>query len=475
MAAPTPPPLVMLHLGLGAFHRAHQAAYLQRLINAGDRRWCIAAGNIRPDMAETIAALQAQQGAYTLETVTPAGERHYERITSIRSVLPWDVQLSALITRGAEAATRIISFTVTEAGYGLDGAGALDANAAPIAADVQAVKEGRPGATIYGTLTAILRERMTRGLAGVTLLNCDNLRHNGERPRAALLHFLELAGDARLRQWIETHTSSPNTMVDRITPRPTPDVARRVKAATGIEDPTAVMAESFSQWVIEDRFMDARPAWENVGVQMVPRVAPYEEAKIRLLNATHCCIAWAGTLIGLRYIHEGVRDPRIFRFAYDYATEDAIPVLGPSPVDLPAYRDLVLERFGNEALQDTNQRVAMDGFAKIPGFIAPTIRDRLAQNASIDTIAMLPALFLACLRRWHEGRLSYDYEDQAMDAALAHAICAAPDPAAALATDRSVWGDLAGDPRLVRALRLAALRVSVFEEGRALDGLRPQD
>ncbi|MGE0497128.1 MAG: D-arabinitol 4-dehydrogenase [Ramlibacter sp.] len=456
----------MLHLGLGSFHRAHQAVYLQRLIDAGDARWTLAGGNIRPDMASTLAALQAQGGAYTLETVTPAGVRSYQRIEALRSVVPWDAALSGLVARGADAATRIISFTVTEAGYYLDAANQLDAAAPDIVADLAAARAGRAGSTLYGALTAILRARMRAGAGGVTLLNCDNLRHNGERSRAGLLQFIELCRDASLRDWVLAHTSSPNAMVDRITPRPTPEVVARVKAATGVDDPTALMAESFIQWVIEDRFVAGRPAWESVGVEMVPSVAPYEEAKIRLLNATHSCIAWAGTLAGMSYIHEGTHDAQIRGFAHDYATLDAIPALQPSPIDLEAYRDVVLERFGNPAIQDTNQRVAMDGFSKIPGFIAPTLRERLARGESVAAVAMLPALFLACLQRWHQGQLPYAYQDQAMDPAAAHAICASADPVAAFAADATLWGPLACDPRLLVALRAASQRVAAFVAAR---------
>jgi len=456
-------PLVMLHLGLGSFHRAHQAVYLQRLLDAGDNGWVLEAGNIRPDMADTIAALRAQNGVYTLETVTPSGERSYSRITSIKSVVPWNAELSGLVARGGDPATRIISFTVTEAGYYLDAAGRLDTAAADIEADLAAARAGRAGSTIYGALTAILRERMARGAGAVTLLNCDNLRHNGERSQSGLLQFMEHVGDAGLLAWVKANTASPNAMVDRITPRPTADVVQRVKAATGRDDPAALMAESFIQWVIEDSFINGRPAWEKVGVEMVEAVHAYEEAKIRLLNATHSCIAWAGTLAGYRYIHEGTQDAKVRGFAYDYATDDAIPVLTPSPIDLHRYRDVVLERFRNPALHDTNQRVAMDGFSKIPGFIAPTIRERLARGESIEAVAMLPALFLACLQRWHRGILPYTYEDQVMDPLAAHAICAAADPVAAFAADGGLWGPTANDSRLIGALRRATERVTAFE------------
>ena len=464
-------PFLMLHLGLGSFHRAHQALYLHQLQQSGDTRWALAGGNIRPDMADTIEALIAQQGAYTLETVTPQGERAYTRITSIQTVLRHDPALSGLIRLGADVRTRIISFTVTEAGYYLDAKDRLDLGFADLQADLKALQAGRAGSTIYGALTAILRARMQAQGGAVTLLNCDNLRHNGDRSRSGLLQFITLLGDADLLAWVQAHTSSPNAMVDRITPRPTPEVRARVAAATGVDDAAALMGESFIQWVIEDNFIAGRPEWERVGVEMVDSVQAYEEAKIRLLNATHSCIAWAGTLVGFTFIHEGTHDPVIRKFAFDYVTNDVIPVLDtpehPCPLDLPNYRDVVLDRFGNPAIADTNQRVAMDGFSKIPGFIAPTVRERLARNESIDSVAMLPALFLAYLQRWHAGQIHYTYQDQAMDPAVAHAICEAADPVAAFCADLPLWGNLASDARLVSAMRGATTRVQHFIESKA--------
>jgi len=462
MSASPSQPNVILHLGLGSFHRAHQAVYLQKLIDAGDTSWVIAGGNTRPDMPDVIAALRAQGGAYTLETVTPAGERSYQRISAIRTIVPYDANLAGLIATGADPATRIISFTVTEAGYYLDAKNRLDLSFADLAADLAAARAKRPGGTIYAALTAILRERMRRGAGGVTLLNCDNLRHNGGRFRAGLLEFIERAGDAALGAWVQANTTCPNAMVDRITPRPAPDVRERVQAATGWDDAVPVMAEHFMQWVIEDNFCNGRPALERAGVEMVSDVAPYEEAKIRILNASHCCIAWAGTLLGYQYIHEGTNDERIRRFAYDYVTDDAIPCLRPSPIDLERYRDVVLERFANAALKDTNPRVAMDGFSKIPGFIAPTIRERLAVNAPIASVAMLPALFLAFLGRWHRDALPNAYVDQAMDPAAAHAFFESEDPLRAFCNDSMLWGKVAGDARLVSAVRAATERVDAF-------------
>ncbi|WP_395321269.1 D-arabinitol 4-dehydrogenase [Variovorax sp. UC74_104] len=458
----------MLHLGLGSFHRAHQAVYLQRLIDAGDTRWSLSGANIRPDMAEVVAALEAQGGRYTLETVSPAGEYRYEEISAIREVLPWERSLAKVIARGAAPSTRIVSFTVTEAGYYLDDKGRLDLSFPDLAADVERARRGESGetegkgVTIYGAVCAILRARKAANAGPLTLLNCDNLRHNGDRFRAGLLEFIELAGDADLLAWVNANTRCPNAMVDRITPRPPPELRARVKAATGRDDAAAITGESFIQWVIEDDFAAGRPDWGRVGVELVESVQPYEEAKIRILNATHSCIAWAGTLVGLGFIHEGTHDAAIRKMAYDYVTDDVIPCLTPSPIDLAAYRDVVLDRFGNPAIRDTNQRVAADGFSKIPGFIAPTVRERLAAGQPIESVAMLPALFLAFLQRWHKGALPYVYQDQGMDEAVAHAICDAADPVLALCSDAGLWGNIAGDARLIDAVRRASERVARF-------------
>jgi D-arabinitol 4-dehydrogenase len=452
----------VLHIGLGSFHRAHQAVYLNALREAGDRSWSIVGGNIRDDMPEAMAALAAQRGEYTLETVSPAGEPRYQRIRSIREVIPYDPSLARLIEVGADAATRIVSFTVTEAGYYLDPNNQLD----PSHADLRADLDDGGCRTIYGALTAILRERVQRGGAPVTLLNCDNLRSNGTRLRAGLLDFLQRRGETALRSWVQTNTSCPCNMVDRITPRPLPEVAERVRAATGWDDRAPVMGESFIQWVIEDDFIAGRPAWETVGAELVASVHAHEEAKIRILNATHSCVAWAGTLKGLTFIHEDLAVPSIRQMGWDYVTHGVMPCLDtpehPSPIDLAKYRDVVLERFGNPHVRDTNQRVAMDGFSKIPGFIVPTLREGLERGTPLDATAMLPALFFAFLGRWHRGELAYAYQDGVMDAAAAHAFFDAPDPLAAFCRDPLLWGPLAGNEALLGAIRAADRRVQAF-------------
>lgn len=458
--------LVWLHIGAGSFHRAHQAVYLHRLRERGnddDRRWQLALANIRADMAPLLQALAQQDGRYTLETVTPQGQRAYETIAAIRQIVPWDAQLKALVKCGADPRTRVISFTVTEGGYYLDHAHQLDVANLDLAADLGRAGNPQGGAaTIYGAIAAILQARLDSNAGGLTLLNCDNLRHNGERFYGGLLQFLALRGQSQLLEWVGKHVSSPNAMVDRITPRPTEAVRQRVLEATGHDDACALMAESFIQWVVEDDFLCGRPALEKVGVEMVQSVLPYEEAKIRILNASHSCIAWAGTLIGLNYIHEGTRDQAIHRMAWDYVTQDVIACLSPSPLDLEAYRDTTLARFGNPAIEDTNQRVAADGFSKIPGFIRPTISDCLARDRDPQATAMLPALFFVFLQRWQAGQLPYEYQDGVFDADAVRAMLASSDPLQAFCADTLLWGELAATPVLQQLLRDAVARVEAW-------------
>ncbi len=457
MTSPSTERLRLLHLGLGSFHRAHQAVYMHRLLQTGDTRWQVAGANLRPDMADTLFALQKQGGAYTLETVSPQGERVLEKITSITEVVAYEPTLARVMQLGADPSTRIVSFTVTEAGYALDHEGHLDLKHDDIVNDLA----GNAPRSIYGVVAAILRKRRDANAGKLTLLNCDNLRHNGDKFRTNLRAFAGVADGAEFVAWIDANTTCPNAMVDRITPRPTPEVMARIRAQAGWDDQAPLMAESFIQWVIEDRFANGRPEWEKVGVEMTGDVQPYEEAKIRLLNATHSAIAWAGTLRGMTYIHEGTQDATIRGIAADYVTNDVIPCLAkpgaPSPVDLPTYRDVVLDRFANDAIADTNQRVAADGFAKIPGFILPTIRERLATGDSIASVARLPALFLTFLQRWHQGRLPFKYQDQAMDEAHAHAICDAVDPLEKFVADASLWGELAGSLALKDAIAAARM------------------
>ncbi len=427
-----------LHIGLGSFHRAHQAWYLHRLIAQGDTRWHIAAGNIRNDAEHVVAALTAQKGRYVLETVSPEGERAYEEITSIQKLLPWQADLQPLISEGAKPQTKVIAFTVTEGGYYLNTSHMLEVANVDLACDLKGGNK-----TIYGVITRILEQRMANGAGPLTLLNCDNVRHNGERFHDGLVEFLELSGKQPVIAWLAANATCPNTMVDRITPRPAADLPARIKAQTGIDDKAPVMGETFIQWVVEDNFRDVRPDLEAVGVEMVESVIPYEEAKIRILNASHSCIAWAGTLMGRTFIHESTLTDAIYAVADRYVTEDVIPSLGDNGIDLPTYRDVVLKRFTNPYIEDTNQRVAADGFSKIPAMMTPTMIECYQRGTVPHATAMLPALFFVFMDQWHKGQLPYEYQDGILDANAVHAMFNAEDPVALYAGDKALFGELA--------------------------------
>ncbi|YCH31440.1 mannitol dehydrogenase family protein [Erwinia sp. D4-22] len=437
-----------LHIGLGSFHRAHQAWYLHRLLAQGNAGWHIAAGNIRNDAEHVIAALIAQQGRYVLETVSPEGERVYEEITSVQKLLPWQADLQPLIDEGAKPETKVIAFTVTEGGYYLNTAHKLALGNADLIDDLRGNNK-----TIYGVITHILERRMANNAGSLTLLNCDNVRHNGERFHNGLVEFLTLQGKETVISWLEANATCPNTMVDRITPRPTADLPARIKEKTGIDDKAPVMSETFIQWVIENNFHGVRPDLEAVGVEMVESVIPYEEAKIRILNASHSCIAWAGTLMGKKFIHESTLTEAIYAIAERYVTEDVIPGLGDNGINLSKYRDVVLKRFTNPHIKDTNQRVAADGFSKIPAMVTPTMLECYQRGAVPHATAMLPALFFVFMEQWHQGLLPYEYQDGILNADAIHAMFQAEDPIVLFASDKALFGELAARDDFAALLR----------------------
>ncbi|MEZ9606769.1 D-arabinitol 4-dehydrogenase [Vibrio cyclitrophicus] len=437
-----------LHIGLGSFHRAHQAWYLNKLIESGNQAWSIAAGNIRDDAEDVANAIAEQGGKYVLETISPKGECKYEQITSIRKILPWQENLVPLIEEGALAKTKVIAFTVTEGGYYLDTSHKLDVKNPAVSADLSGENQ-----TIYGTITKILDQRMNQNRGSVTLLNCDNVRHNGERFHDGLVEFITLLGKSELLTWMKSNIACPNTMVDRITPRPSIDLSARIKEKTGIDDKAPVMGETFIQWVVEDGFIDVRPDLEAVGVELVESVVPYEEAKIRILNSSHSCIAWAGTLVGQQFIHESTLTDYIYQIAHNYVTQDVIPCLRDNGIDLDTYRDVVLERFTNLYIEDTNQRVAADGFSKIPAMITPTMIECYQRGVSPEATAMLPALFFVFMEQWHNDNLPYEYQDGILNEKAVHDMFSCEDPIHIYATDPALFGELADMAEFEQLLR----------------------
>jgi fructuronate reductase len=359
----------IVHLGVGAFHRAHQAAIVDETIEAtGDARWGIAAVTMRSE--QVVEQLAPQDGLYAL-VERGAGGRAPRVIGAIREVLSAPREPDAVVARIADPAVAVVTLTVTEKGYRRDGrTGGLDLADPGTAADLG----GAPPVTTIGLLVRGLERRRATGAGPVTVVCCDNLPENGAVVRRLVDDFVEALGDAGLRDWIDANTSFPSTMVDRITPATTPDDLAEVAGLLGLEDRGAVLAEPFRQWVVEDRFAAARPDWERAGVQMVADVVPWESAKLRLLNATHSLLAYTGLALGVATIAEAVAEPALRTAAERLQRNEVAPTLdAPEGLDVRGYGDSILERFANPALGHTTRQVGSDGSQKLAPRLADTI------------------------------------------------------------------------------------------------------
>lgn len=439
---------IWLHLGLGSFHRAHQAYAFNQLLEQGLQDWHFEAGNIRDDAEATVQGLLKQDLHYTLETVSPEGERKFFTIKSLSKVVPYAPSLPELIAEGAKADTKVISFTVTEAGYYLDNTLKLQQDQDAIASDL---KGGT--STIYGVIAHILKARLEQGSGDVTLLCCDNVRENGDKFAHGLTEFLTLTGQQDVLKFMQEHTTCPNTMVDRITPRPASDLSAEIKQLAGIDDCVPVMSEAFFQWVIEDKFKTVRPPLEKAGVQMVDSVMAYEDAKLRILNASHTCLALLGVIKGYNFVFECARDPELYQLTYNYVTNSVIPCIKGHGIDVEAYRDEVLNRFKNDHIRDTLQRICQDSFSKLISFVQPTLFDCYRLGVDASGVVLIPALYLNFLLYLKDGKVPFAYQDSSFDQQWADSVTSAADPVAAYASTALLFGELANSATFLKDLR----------------------
>ncbi|MEX1215142.1 mannitol dehydrogenase family protein [Saccharospirillum sp.] len=384
------------HIGVGGFHRAHQARYLDDyMASSGDLSWGICGVGIRPADKPFLDTLSRQRGLYTL-TEKDDNQTKDRVIGSLTEVLfaPEDPQ--RVIDTLARAGIRIISTTITEGGYLYDFEKQRFFHDHP---DVQhdLNNRGEPR-TIYGYLWQALEARSALGADGrVTLLSCDNVPHNGDVFRKALLSFLEHA-DTTLCAWVSEHVSFPNSMVDRITPAPGEPDQQAVRQRHGVVDPCAVGAETFIQWVIEDNFKAGRPALETVGVQFTTNVSPYETAKLRLLNGSHLMMGFIGYLAGYTRVDEAIKDPAILQLVRDYMALDAAPTLTPiADMPLDDYQLQLIERFGNSTIADQQQRICSDGYSKLKNYLMPVLNDVINAGGDTRRLSLLFASFLKYL------------------------------------------------------------------------------
>ena len=367
-----------MHFGVGAFHRTHQALYVDEAMDAGDRDWAII--GVSPRSGAARDALAPQDGLYTLTERSAADDRT-RVIGALKGVLVAPREPEAVIAALAAVDTRIVSLTLTEKGYLRGPDGRLDLAAA-----------GDPAApaSVYGFLAMGLARRRAVGLPGVTLLSCDNLPANGRSLAALLTDYLS-AHDDGLAGWVAAECAAPDTMVDRITPAATAGDRRRAAEVLGVEDKGAVVAEPFRQWVIEDRFAGPRPRWEVGGARFVADVRPYETAKLRLLNGAHSALAYLGLARGHAHVHQAMADGAIAPLIERLMRREAAASFDPAPgQDLDAYADALLVRFANTALPHRLAQIAVDGSQKIPQRWLATLADSQARGR--DCPATLAAL-----------------------------------------------------------------------------------
>ena len=452
----------IVHVGVGNFHRSHQAMYLDTLMNSGKALdWGICGIGLQPSNVAMRDALAAQDGLYTLVIRHGDGTWDARVIGSVVEYLFAPDDPEAAIEKMAAPSTRIVSLTVTEGGYSLDAVtGEFNASDESVLADLS------PGAvprTVFGLVTEALARRRARGLPAFTILSCDNIQGNGHVSQRAFTAFARLR-DPELAGWITAHVRFPNCMVDRITPKTTEADRAELSRRFGIDDRWPVLCEPFTQWVLEDDFADGRPPLEDVGVQIVPDVEPYELMKLRLLNASHQALCYPGHLVGYRFVHEVTTDPLFAGFLLDYMTGEAIPTLRPVPgVDLTGYANQLIERFANPEVRDTVARLCANASDCIPKFLLPVVREQLAAGRPVTRSAAVVATWARYAEGTDENGAPHELDDDRAPQLQAAARRQRQDPTAFLDGNRAVFGELADDSRFTGVY--TAILTSLFDRG----------
>jgi mannitol 2-dehydrogenase len=380
----------IVHFGVGNFHRAHLQVYLDRLMNAGrDRDWGIVGAGVTPYDLRMRDALAGQDFLTTV--VEQSAEKSSARVTGVMTGFVPPMDGRAIVARLADPAIRIVSLTVTEGGYFVNPAlGKFDPQHPAILADAANPDEPK---TVFGLILAGLKARRAAGVAPFTVMSCDNVPHNGKVARDAVAG-LAAAQDSRFADWVRSEVAFPNAMVDRIATATSDRERQIVRDDFGIEDAWPVFCEDFIQWVVEDHFPAGRPAFEEVGVEYVRDVTPWEMMKIRILNGGHAIIAYPSALMDIHFVHEGMENEFLRAFRQKVEREEIIPIVPPVPnADLDAYFRKVEERCLNPKIGDTIRRLCLDGSNRQPKFIIPSIADRLAKGLPVTGLALESALW----------------------------------------------------------------------------------
>ncbi|HOX75132.1 MAG TPA: mannitol dehydrogenase family protein [Bacteroidales bacterium] len=430
----------IIHFGPGAFHRAHQAYYTDKILQKdGMKGWGICDVGLLHSDKKIINTLKDQDGLYTLLTAEHDGSLKARITGSIVGYIFAPENPGAVTDKIAGPDTRLITLTITEGGYNFDSnTGDFRMNEPLIQWDLSHPDEPR---TVFGYLTWGLKLRKDKGIQGLTIQSCDNIQKNGNLLKKMLLEFVREAEPA-LEDWICEHVTFPNSMVDRITPRTTQTDIDRLKSVYGIEDKWPVVCEPFIQWITEDKYSNGRPEWESVGVKFVNDVAPYEKMKIRLLNAGHSLLGFTGALYGYTYIHETVHDQLFAALLRKFMDTEVTPVLDEVPdIDLDKYKDSLIERFGNHNIRDQVARICLQSSAKIPKFLIPTIRDQLSAGGPVMISALITAAWCRFAEGIDEPGKRYEVEDDMKDILIEKAFLSRRDNLAFLRIE-SIFGDL---------------------------------
>ncbi|GAA0317917.1 mannitol dehydrogenase family protein [Kineococcus aurantiacus] len=437
----------IVHLGVGGFHRAHQAMYLDRLMNEGKALdWGIRGLGVLPHDARMKEVMDAQGGLYTLVLKAPDGSREPRVVGSILDFTLAPDDPDAAVEVMADPRIRIVSLTVTEGGYNIDAVtGEFVLDEPGVAADLAA---GAAPRTTFGLVTEALRRRRDRGVPPFTVMSCDNIQGNGHVARKVFTAFAT-AKDAELGAWIAQEVRFPNSMVDRITPGTTDADRAEVAERFGVEDAWPVVCEPFVQWVLEDDFGLGRPPYEDAGVQVVDDVEPYELMKLRLLNASHQALCYFGYLAGYRLVHDVAQDPLFARFLLGYMEREGTPTLAPVPgIDLDAYRHELISRFSNGEVRDTVARLCNESSDRIPKWLIPVIKQQLATGGEFFRSAAVVASWARYAEGVDEQGEPIEVSDRIADRIVATARRNREDPTAFIA-DRSLFGDLVDDEAFV--------------------------
>lgn len=428
----------ILHIGIGNFHRAHQAVYLDALFNSGKNLdWAIIGAGVRPNDALMHEALAAQDFLTTV--VEQEANASTARVTGAMIDFIPPGEGAAIVARLADPAIRIVSLTVTEGGYFIDPAtGVFNQDDPKIRRDAE---HPRNPMTAFGLIAAGLARRRAEGLKPFTVMCCDNIPHNGVVTRNAVAGLARLS-DPGLASWIEDNAAFPNAMVDRITPATTGRERNALVRDYGIEDRWPVYCEEFTQWVLEDDFCAGRPALEDAGATFAPDVTPYEFMKIRILNGGHASIAYVGGLLDVHFVHDAMAHPLIGAFFAKIERDEIMPTVPPVPdTDLNGYYKVIKRRFSNPKIGDTVPRLAFDGSNRQPKFIVPVIADRLKAGQPIAGLALESALWCRYCHGTSESGKELPANDPNWERLRTTANAAKDRPAAWLEM-RDIYGDV---------------------------------